>query len=92
MKIKKAENYTCSACGQTFDKDNIVLKRKDAPLCEKCYEKTIEKSIEEDQTARNAILKDFENIRLRFMSEGAFTEEVNKCLVLCGEAVRKELG
>ncbi|MBR5356282.1 MAG: hypothetical protein IK121_05120, partial [Lachnospiraceae bacterium] len=41
MKKLITPKYRCSLCGKEFDKDNIVLKEKDLPLCEKCYEESV---------------------------------------------------
>ena len=84
--------YKCSLCGKEFDKDNIILKEKNAPLCEKCYEKSISGEIEEEKSSLDAIIKGFEAVRLRMMAKGNFTEEVNEALIRCTEVVRKELG
>lgn len=84
--------YECKMCGKTFDKDNIIWKTKDLPLCEKCYQESIKTEIEDNKSILERILDGLEKGKLRMMEKAKYTEEANEAFVLCQELVRKELG
>ena len=92
MKKLITPKYRCSLCGKEFDKDNIVLKEKDLPLCEKCYEESVKAEIEAEKSSLEKIFGGFNDARLRMMKMAEFTDEANKAFVLCEEVVRRELG